>query len=574
MKLLAFAIAAALWILVSGEEESVRTYSVPLDFAALARDRILSGETPGTVQVRVRGSDAVLRSLAADDLRIPLDVSRLQPGKRKMEAIAPGSVQGIPSGAAVDSITPDSVPLLVERRISRTLKLLPRLEGSPVEGIAVKRVEMDPDRVVFEGPESEVASLSTTATEPILLDGRSETFTAMVGVPLPSTRIRLAETRPVKVTVHLEKRRIDETTVRHRRHPGRRGRVPSRSSDDRRGRCRARPAPRRATARLSGNGRGPVRILVGRDTRESGPWIQESLIAGVRRAGGDADPLGVVTTPGLAYLTGRGGYDAGAMISASHNPFADNGIKIFAPDQLKLSDDIERALEEDILREVAEVSARGVRSSYVAPELRATARAKPPKGHLPPPSAEETEISGRLLDLYRRFLVESLSPGTSLSGLRLAIDCAHGAAARHRTVAVRLARAPRSSRVTPSRTGATSTRSAARSTPKGSPRWSASRDPISGSPSTETRTAACSWTGRGRAPRRRLHPLPRGAAPGAPERAPRRRDRRHGHEQPLAREEARRSGREAAAHARSATSTSSSGCSPKGSPSEASSRAT
>src|SRR4029453_9347539 len=159
-----------------------------------------------------------------------------------------------------------------------------------------------------------------------------------------------------------------------------------------------------------------------------GPWSQESLIAGVRRAGGEAAPLGIVTTPGLAYLTGCGGYDAGAMISASHNPFADNGIKVFGPDQLKLSDEIERALEEDILREVGELSARGVRSAYVAPEIRATARARPTNGHLPPPSDEEILVSGRLLHLYRRFLVESLTTGTSLSGLRLAIDCADGAA--------------------------------------------------------------------------------------------------------------------------------------------------
>ena len=177
-----------------------------------------------------------------------------------------------------------------------------------------------------------------------------------------------------------------------------------------------------------GDTRGPVRILVGRDTRESGPWIQESLIAGVRRAGGEADPIGVVTTPGLAYLTGKGGYNAGAMLSASHNPFADNGIKVFGPDQLKLSDDIERALEEDILREVAEVAARGVRSAYVPPEVRTTSRSRPTSGHLPPPSDEERAVSGRLMEFYRRFLVESLAPGSSLSGLRLAIDCADGAA--------------------------------------------------------------------------------------------------------------------------------------------------
>jgi YbbR domain-containing protein len=205
MKLLALAIAAALWIVVSGEEESVRTYNVPLDFTALSRDRTLSGDTPNSVQVRVRGSDSVLRSLAADDLRIPIDLSRLRPGERAVEALSPQSVQGIPSGAAVDAIAPEAVPLLVERRISRAVHLQARLEGTPAKGFVIGKVDLDPDHVVFEGPESELAPLSMSATESILLDGRSQTFIVMVGVPLPSPRIRFAEARPVKVTVHIER---------------------------------------------------------------------------------------------------------------------------------------------------------------------------------------------------------------------------------------------------------------------------------------------------------------------------------------------------------------------------------
>jgi YbbR domain-containing protein len=207
MKILAIAIAAVLWIVVSGEEESVRTYTVPLDFTALTRDRILSGETPNAVQVRVRGSDAVLRSLAAADLRIPIDASRLRAGETAVETLSPGSVQGIPSGAAVESIAPEAVALLVERRVSRPIHLQPRLEGSPAKGCTLAGVDLDPDHVVFEGPESELAPLSMTATEPILLDGRSQTFIVMVGVPLPSPRIRLAQARPVKVTVHVERER-------------------------------------------------------------------------------------------------------------------------------------------------------------------------------------------------------------------------------------------------------------------------------------------------------------------------------------------------------------------------------
>lgn len=205
MKLLALAIATALWIVVSGEEESVRTYTVPLDYTGLSRDRILSRDTPNEVQVRVRGSDAVLRSLAAEDLRISVDVSRLRAGEQTVDALAPGSVQGIPSGAAVDGLVPEAIRLLVERRISRLVRVQPRLEGSPARGWAIGRVEMDPDHVVFEGPESELNHLSMVATEPIVVDGRGETFIAMIGVPLPSTRVRLAEARPIKVTVHIEK---------------------------------------------------------------------------------------------------------------------------------------------------------------------------------------------------------------------------------------------------------------------------------------------------------------------------------------------------------------------------------
>lgn len=205
LKLLALVIAAALWIVVSGEEESVRTYTVPLDFTALSRDRILSGETPGTVQVRVRGSDAVLRSLAADDLHIPINIGRLRPGERAVEALAPGSVQGIPSGAAVESVSPEALSLLVERRVSRAIHLQARLEGSPAKGHVLGAVELEPDHVVFDGPESELAPVSMAATEPILLDGRNRTFIVVAGVPLPSPRVRLAEARPVKVTVHIEK---------------------------------------------------------------------------------------------------------------------------------------------------------------------------------------------------------------------------------------------------------------------------------------------------------------------------------------------------------------------------------
>src|SRR5688572_22386895 len=73
-------------------------------------------------------------------------------------------------------------------------------------------------------------------------------------------------------------------------------------------------------------GRG-VKFVIGRDTRESGEWIETAFIRGALRNGAECLSAGVITTPGVAFLTGEFGFDAGIVISASHNPFQDNGLK-------------------------------------------------------------------------------------------------------------------------------------------------------------------------------------------------------------------------------------------------------
>src|SRR5580658_4300761 len=91
-------------------------------------------------------------------------------------------------------------------------------------------------------------------------------------------------------------------------------------------------------------------VLVGMDTRESGPGIAAQLAEGLSRSGVETRFAGVVTTPGVAYLTRTGKFSAGVMISASHNPFEDNGIKIFARTGFKLPDAEEHEVEEAIFR--------------------------------------------------------------------------------------------------------------------------------------------------------------------------------------------------------------------------------
>src|SRR5581483_6397847 len=85
-----------------------------------------------------------------------------------------------------------------------------------------------------------------------------------------------------------------------------------------------------ALARALDHGKGQLRFLAGRDTRESGAWIERELAFGMNSQRATLTSAGIIPTPAIAYLTPRMGYTAGVVISASHNPFEDNGIKVFS----------------------------------------------------------------------------------------------------------------------------------------------------------------------------------------------------------------------------------------------------
>src|SRR4026209_2760888 len=94
-----------------------------------------------------------------------------------------------------------------------------------------------------------------------------------------------------------------------------------------------------------GASRPVIRMLAGRDTRESGGWIERELAFGIRSQGGTLTSAGILPTPAVAYLTPRMGYTAGVVISASHNPFEDNGIKVFSGAGEKFTETLEQHVE-------------------------------------------------------------------------------------------------------------------------------------------------------------------------------------------------------------------------------------
>jgi phosphoglucosamine mutase len=149
-----------------------------------------------------------------------------------------------------------------------------------------------------------------------------------------------------------------------------------------------------------------ARVVIGQDTRESSQWIADRVMAGLQSAGIASESAGVITTPGVAYLARSRNFAAGVVISASHNPWTDNGIKVFSGDGYKLPDARELAIEQEIFALLENPPADASEPT--------------------PPSSCSVPGNAELRHAYIEWLAHSVH--TDLSNLRVLIDCANGAA--------------------------------------------------------------------------------------------------------------------------------------------------
>lgn len=150
--------------------------------------------------------------------------------------------------------------------------------------------------------------------------------------------------------------------------------------------------------------RSPV-IVIGRDTRESGPWIEQAFIDGATRTGAICKSAGVITTPGVAFLARALPADVGVVISASHNPYQDNGVKVFSPSGKKLEDVTERLIEADILN--------------ANPTMETL--------ETEPVTRIEDGEAKQLRQRYLNFLIAEIAGSLTLNQLTIVVDCANGA---------------------------------------------------------------------------------------------------------------------------------------------------
>lgn len=160
-----------------------------------------------------------------------------------------------------------------------------------------------------------------------------------------------------------------------------------------------------------GKGDNRPRAVIGQDSRISGSMLAQAVAAGMAGAGVDVEHVDVIPTPGIAFLTADGGYDMGVMISASHNPMQDNGIKFFAKGGFKLADNLEDEIERILGKEWGRPTGAGI-------------------GHIRD-SAEAGD------SLYIKHLLSAVK--TPLEGLNVVVDCANGATSKVAPVALRKA---------------------------------------------------------------------------------------------------------------------------------------
>jgi phosphoglucosamine mutase len=157
-------------------------------------------------------------------------------------------------------------------------------------------------------------------------------------------------------------------------------------------------------AEASDKGARP-RVLIGRDTRESGPHIAQQIASGLAAAGAEPVSAGVLTTPGVAWLVSREGFAAGVVISASHNPYHDNGVKLISRSGMKFPDAIEAEFEKLIL------SRNGASRGKTAGKIK--------------PNGDE-----KLHQDYLAGLRAAVFPDAKLAGMKIVLDCANGAASK------------------------------------------------------------------------------------------------------------------------------------------------
>lgn len=201
LKTLSVGLAVLLWLFVSGDEVVERGLRVPLEFQQFPDGLEMMGEAPSLVDVRVRGASSALSQLGPGDIVAQLDLKSAGAGRRLYQ-LTPEQVR-VPYGVQVVQITPPTVALAFETSLTRSVPVVPAVEGDPSPGFVVGQVVVDPPTVEVVGPKSSVERVTEALTEPVSVGGASAGVADSVTVGFQDASLRLKTPRQARVTVEI-----------------------------------------------------------------------------------------------------------------------------------------------------------------------------------------------------------------------------------------------------------------------------------------------------------------------------------------------------------------------------------
>jgi YbbR domain-containing protein len=203
LKIFSLLLAIVCWYVVRSEEERIKDFTVPLEYVHLPPSLELSGRVIDSVAVRLRAPEPLLKTITEDRLYARVDLAHVPLGEQYIQ-LTPEMFE-IPGGAVVSSITPDLVPVRLERRQRREVPVVAEFAGTPPPGYQKVRYVIDPPSVAIEGPSSEVTRVTRAMAGTIVLDGQTSDYEVAV-TPIPDaptgSRVRIVSpVGPVHVVV-------------------------------------------------------------------------------------------------------------------------------------------------------------------------------------------------------------------------------------------------------------------------------------------------------------------------------------------------------------------------------------
>ena len=212
LKALSVAIAVMLWFLFGAQQIVERSLRSPLELQNTPEGLELVGETPASVDVRVRGTSSVLGQLSTGDIVTVVDLASARPGRRLFH-LTPEQVR-VPFGVEVTYVGPATMSLIFERSQTKAVPVEPTLDGQPAPGYEVESVTTEPKDVEIIGPETAVRDTKQAITEPVLIEGATGTIRESVTIGTPSSAARLRVPRSARVVVEIVPIRTERTFVR------------------------------------------------------------------------------------------------------------------------------------------------------------------------------------------------------------------------------------------------------------------------------------------------------------------------------------------------------------------------